>query len=641
MDATPIEQAEQPRFKVKEAAEQRHFENPAVQGFFSKWFEANDSIRPEYIDRQQWEEKQGNILAKGIEGDKTKTLFIPRDLQLWEMVGVMEVVDKDTFKDNPERQSTKAEELRKLGRTIRNAGVYIAQRLEGIDQGKSIASALAEEFYEYGSSLSSGQKPQETIKADKIATSHNLTTGEINEVDRFLAGENLYEKRVAKAKVVASRAPYRKDEIFEAVRQRTLNQFFRVAEKAFGLQQKVTDGEITLQDSPDRKPWQSDTPYYQAFLDKINASIERVVNMPKTELTGAVFKRGLQKLVSEMRQAKDTKNWRSRVNNFFESMRIDLRLEQKKLTEVLKIPQLRTELALVRESGDVTKIAAKEREIADKIQGEVSKVLAREESDIDTGFRPTEIIETEFLDCVGYSTLGGALMQEAGLHYLVADNPVHSFLLLVTSDNQVEIRDMQQEQGHQLTDDTISASKLDGSPVKIADIAALINQKSSGLFLNILQNTSAVTSFWVKEGEPLSLFTEGEGEELHVLFRLALALMRKNLPEESIEACRQALAINPQNPHMLHTWGINLSFLRRYEEAIPVFRKAIELNDKDKSYYLTLCLPLLALGRVDEAAVVQRRYLELADPESDKDAIDRLDKGFIKARTKTANVIST
>ena len=58
--------------------------------------------------------------------DGKQTLYLPEDLQLWEMVGVMEVVDHDTFAVKPERQNEKKDELVALGKLFQNSGAYIA-----------------------------------------------------------------------------------------------------------------------------------------------------------------------------------------------------------------------------------------------------------------------------------------------------------------------------------------------------------------------------------------------------------------------------------------------------------------------------------------------------------------------------------
>ena len=178
----------QPKFETKALIEQTPFGSMAVRSFFSRWCKVSDSITPKFVTREKWESLGEEVLRKNKSG--TRTLFIPKDLQLWEMVGIMERVDRDTFPSRPEIAFEKVEQLHALGKTFKNAGVYIAQRLEFISEGRGIADALAEEFYAYGGALISGTKSSENVGAEDMRTLP-ITQEEIEEVDRWLAGESL------------------------------------------------------------------------------------------------------------------------------------------------------------------------------------------------------------------------------------------------------------------------------------------------------------------------------------------------------------------------------------------------------------------------------------------------------------------
>ena len=287
----------QPTFEIRPTIEQKPFESKAVQAFFTKWCEINDSIQPQIVTREQWDSlKKEGILKKRPDGKQT--LFIPKNLQLWEMVGVMEVIDKDTFTAKPKRSSEAKEKLLALGKTFENAGVYIAKRLGGIGE-KEMAEALALELHQYGRSLTEGES-QEISRIDDIA-SHNLTPEETEVIDHFLAGDTLYESRMQRVATLPADNQAKKDESLEAQRQETLSQFFRVAEKAFALESKSANKE--LQENPiELKPWQSDTPIHNAFLRKIDRALAKQIETPKRELDTAIFRRGLEKLTSEMRE---------------------------------------------------------------------------------------------------------------------------------------------------------------------------------------------------------------------------------------------------------------------------------------------------------------------------------------------------
>jgi len=271
---------EQPKFEIQPTVEQKPFEHPAVQSFFTKWCEINDSIQPQVVPREQWDTRgmQG-ILEKRPDGKQT--LFIPDDLRLWEMIGVMEVIDKDTFATKPERAPIAKEKMLALGRTFENAGVYIVRRLDGIEDGREIAEALALEFYQYGQSLTQG-KAQEISQVDEIP-SRELTSEETETIDQFLAGDILYESRKQRVEKLTAEDQAKKDELYERERQKSLAQFFRVADKAFALESKSADG--THQESPTKlKPWQGDAPIHSAFLRRIDRALTKQIEAPKREL---------------------------------------------------------------------------------------------------------------------------------------------------------------------------------------------------------------------------------------------------------------------------------------------------------------------------------------------------------------------
>jgi hypothetical protein len=107
-------------------------------------------------------------------------LYLPEDLQLWEMVGIIELVDKEIFKDKSEKAARNKERLLKLGKIFMNAGIYIARRLDAIEEGKEIAEALALQLYQYGQSLVYGKETTEP-KIEEIKT-RKLTPEETAEV---------------------------------------------------------------------------------------------------------------------------------------------------------------------------------------------------------------------------------------------------------------------------------------------------------------------------------------------------------------------------------------------------------------------------------------------------------------------------
>lgn len=338
--------------KLNTNTEIKYFEQPAIQTFFTKWCEINDSITPQFIDRAEWLKR--DFLRPDAKGGKT--LFLPKDLELWEMVDVIEKVDKDTYASNPDLAISKREELKTLGEMFKNTGVYIAQRIGSIDHGKDIAENLAQDFYNYGYALLAGEKPKPTT-LDEVAQTR-LTPDQIDRVDKWLAGDKLYASRRAKAEQLISESPERRDEIIEEERQKTLAQFFGLAQKAIDSQ--GIEGEPR---STEVKPWERVTPVKKAFLNKIEGQIQKAVETPKQEFIDAVLRRGLENLVKEMRANILPEDDRNRFKELFSLIGVDFIAQQEKLHTVLNIPALKAELEEVRSTSDLRKIGEKDKRL--------------------------------------------------------------------------------------------------------------------------------------------------------------------------------------------------------------------------------------------------------------------------------------
>ncbi len=593
---------EQPTFEIQPVIEQTPFESYAVQAFFARWCRINDSIVPRMVSRQIWEQRGKNsILAKRLDGQHT--LYLPKDLKLWEMVGVMEAVDHDTFAAKPERQEERRDKIFALGKTFQNAGVYIAKRLDAIDQGKAIARALAEEFYDYGQLLMIGKRLEKPTVFESIEASN--IPSETEEVDRFLAGDNLYKSRQARAEKLSISNPAKKDELYETERRKTLAQFFRIAEKAFELRRET-----------DRSR-QSDTPIHSAFLKKVERAMIKKIETPKTELIGSIFRRGMELLQKNM--PFDT------LPGWVKSVYLHWDNGEKTLREALRIDQLKTELEDIRYWGNTAEISVKEREIADKIQIAVSsfpyKLLAN---------NPSKMVVNQYINCVGASSLGGALMKEAGLHYLVGDVPEHSILLLVTSDGQVEWRDMLNAKFNEdLTDEIIAGNNKDGSPLTVSDIVEFSrNPQPEGLMFDIKSGNYRNKLKWVREEQRqyVTVFEPEYGQQIQILNNMGSVFYELGNFKEAIEAYRQAIALDPKYIYPYDGLGNSLLNLDRDEEAIEAYRQAIALDPKHANPYYGLGSALYDLGRKEESVKAYRRFIKLADKEKDADLITWAEK---------------
>jgi tetratricopeptide (TPR) repeat protein len=585
--------SEQPKFGIRSAIEQESFKNLGFKSFFQKWCETNGLLELKIVTRDEWVQKGAQGILENTPDGK-QSLFIPQDLHLWEMIGVIEVVDRDTFVAKPERQNEKKERLLTLGKTFRNVGVYIAQRLDSIREGKEMAHALAEEFYSYGQLLTRGKKSKEEISASEI-TEVQLTPEDVAEVDHFLAGEALYVSRQARIEKVLQHTSgqtvkltsAKKKELYEAERRKTLAQFFRASEKAFLLEQEMGADNI-FRSSRNLRPWQSETPIHSAFLRKVTGAMEKQIEAPKRELVSTIFRRGLKELVGEM---KEKKKWQHSINSLFKEVGVDLGFEQRKLANSLNLSGLKAELEAARQTGEMTIIVQKEREIVVKIQRAVSSYPYSYQGNSDT---PLEIISSQFINCVGASMLGGALLSEIGINYLVGDVPKHSILVVVTSDGKIEWRDMLAAKfNEEITNGAIASKMRDGRSLTVKDIIAYANNlQQEGLTFDITgkRYKKKVPQAEEKQRLYLTVFPPEIGLQRQVLNNFSGMLYNLGLKEtdperqkvyynQAVEAARETIAIESKyNSRQWRVLGNALVGLGRNEEGLEALRRATTIN---------------------------------------------------------------
>lgn len=585
--------------KLNTNTEIKYFEQPSIQTFFIKWCEINDSISPRFVDRADWSKR--DLLKPNDKGGKT--LSLPKDLQLWEMVDVIEQVDKDTHPSNPDFSISKREELRNLGEMFKNTGIYIAQRIDDIHQGRGIAENLAQDFYNYGYTLLVGEKPKQTA-LDEIAQV-GLTPDQIDRVDKWLAGDKLYASRRAKAEQLILKNPGSGDKIIEEERQKTLSQFFSLAQRSFDGQS--TGGESKAAKA---KPWEQVTPIKKAFLNKIGNQIQKVIETPKQELIDAVLRRGLENLVKEMRANILPEDDRNRFKELFSLIGVDFIAQQEKLYNVLNIPVLKAELEEVRSTGDLTKIGAKEIEIASKIQDHTRSLPFETH-----GNNPAEMIAKGYTNCVGASALGGSFLSELGISYLVGTVPDHSILLLATSDKRMVWMDMLNDIPNEiLTDEMIQKTLRAGRTLKVDDVWEFSQHSTTGgLTLDIDSETFLLQLPQAKEWQSsyLTLLPPRTGHLVQILGNTASLLHIAGMKEGALEADRLAIAVDPQIADLYRNFAMTLSSIGRFGESIVASRKAIALDPRHYDSYQHLGKALVKSNRPEEAIEVYNKALEI------------------------------
>jgi tetratricopeptide (TPR) repeat protein len=616
--------------EIKSVTEQEIFKNPINQSFIREWFRINDKIEPVFIsDRDEWEQKE-SILEKDQNSDK-KFLYLPEDLQLYEMVKISEIIERDTFKDNPEKQKQLREEFCKFGHIFKNSAIYIAQRLSYITQGQEIAKNVVEEFYNYGQSLIDGKKSKDIRDITDISPL-TLNSQQTEETERFLAGENLYQSRKTKAEAETLLHPKEKEDIYEQQRIQTLKDVFKILDLAFKLRQNSLEGKLKSV-----KTGKFST--HAALIKKINESIKQKMERPESQIYDSVFRRGMEILQTYMPSDNIPAAIKD-ISSFWNK-------NERTIRQGFNVNKYKSDLELIRQSS-LSQASKSEKIITSMLQTIISSLPRKKSSN-----NPSEIITRQEINCLGASMLGGSLMQEMGINYLVVSTPGHSVLLLITSDGDVEWRDMLNiSNNHKLTDQEINGKDENGQPIKIIDIVAFSkNPNLKNLTINIVDNKKFNLTEEDRENQ-LVILKPVDGQKAQLLFNLARELVEQGIfygalkalneakkissedarihfqiavvhqminikSQEAIEEYQQAKKLDPKNSLAYFGLGGIFNRLGKYQEAIEEYQQAKKLDPKNSQFYFDLGGIFNRLGKSREA-IEEYQQAKKLDPKNEK-----------------------
>lgn len=300
----------------------------------------------------------------------------------------------------------------------------------------------------------------------------------------------------------------------------------------------------------------------------------------------------------------------------------------KLLCDEVDIERHRSELAEIRKTGDISKISNKELEIADCVQERVSKYPYKSGENI-----PVSMIESKSLNCVGASMLGGALLDRAGLNYLVADVPKHSTLMILTADGQVELRDMLNPMGKlTLTDEQIKGRSTDGSRLKISDITAFSqNPSTRGLEVEIEDAYfyQIEDKYKSTQNRSVLLLGPGYGQKIQFLANLGYELLLGNHYAEAEVAFSLALEHRPKLARLHSGIGRVFSSLaentiydvekqNQINRAISAYIRSVAIDPKLMFSYYALGESLSSAGHYDKAVKYFQKFVGLADDNAKK-----------------------
>ncbi|MBB1543445.1 MAG: tetratricopeptide repeat protein [candidate division SR1 bacterium] len=588
--------------KISEALEHRPFNDFADQEFFAERCKVHDNLCPYFLPREEREAlEESQILEKWQD---QLALFLPQDLQLWEIMDIIRKVDQDTFKRKAGKQNERADQLYKLGGKFEKAGLYIANFFPSDDESQEakLAQDLAQQFYSYGCSLQ-----QKTRKSDALHHNISLSEEEVSEVDQRLLGKKAYTKRLARLGENPSK------EQLDGIRKELLTTAFKALKKDASKEQGEKPRELKK------------GPYYK-FQEKVQSQILKTIQMPETELYTAIFRRGMENLISNMPAPGETRSLRG-------SFRKDLGFELINLTDALKLPTLKAELEKVRQTGDKSLISVKELEIAKRVQEKVSSFDYQEKSNI-----PSQMVKTTKLNCLGAALLGGTFLEELDISYLAVDLPDHASTILITSDGKwyrqdftsgtaktkrnyteitPEIVENKQER-IKLQEKKEGVLVLNWNPYSHIIGQMLVYISSPEAAFHSLIHSNQGSSFY--DNHNFSMAEKKYKKSLQIqennakfYSRLAATLSALEKYEEAIDCYQKAIELDPNYALAYNNLGNTLSALEKYEEAIDCYQKAIELDPNYIHAYNNLAATLSALEKYEDAIDCYQKAIGL-DP---------------------------
>lgn len=573
---------------IQETIEEKPFRDFTAQNFFKYWCAVNDDlIIPKFVSRKEWEEKKPDKILKKFNSSEKKILLVPEKLQLWEMIDIIEEVDKDTFRHKPELSEKKSKELKELSQMFQKSGIYFAQYLKDIDKGKEIAQEMSHRFYEYGISLEQRKFQQIPFKNIK---KQRLSEDDKRKVDEWLLGPSVFEKRI---KILRKKYGINiPSSAFEEQRKKLLNTYFNILSRE------------TLEKKDLEKPWQTKTGPFRRLQEKTKEQIIATIKKPEGELIGAIMRRGLEKLVNEIKDSR-----RVALNRLSEYMRSNLRTEEKKLIEALEIPKLKQELERVRQTKNIEKIVEKEKQITAIIQNAINE-FPREKDQ----WGPSTIAKTLSLNCLGALILGGELLNRVKIKHLKADIPGHTVILLITSDKRIYWRDMlKPSDNKEITDKDMEKNT-------IKDIINFLeNPTKKSLNIDMKPDWYRQNITTPKGFKPfLEIHEPKIGQESELLFSAGAFLIEKGYYHEAIKAFHQLKIINSEHTYADYGLGYALYCTHHYQEAVKFLRQAIiRTKSRNSHIFYILGKSLKELGQNKEAIKVFQEFIQLGGKEED------------------------
>lgn len=234
---------------------------------------------------------------------------------------------------------------------------------------------------------------------------------------------------------------------------------------------------------------------------------------------------------------------------------------------------LKSELDVLRTSGNIEMLGKREHEIALDFQRVISAYTYQ-----GTTNHPADILDRKEMNCVGASLIGGLLLHSVGIHSVLAGGGSHSFLVMTTSDDRIWWQDMQDgKEVPELYNQELTAEKImeieNGVRVSPEDIAAFARNPTQDSLSFMVDMDS---ERW--KNEPITIEPFISGIERQELINTGFQLTNQGKHRESLEILEIAQQKSPNVADVYLGLAKALRGLSRYHEAIVKCTKALELD---------------------------------------------------------------
>ncbi len=327
------------------------------------------------------------------------------------------------------------------------------------------------------------------------------------------------------------------------------------------------------QDSSEQLVAQSSFDEWRRLNGSANPDPDNLVALEKAASYDMVFREGLNKLIAELRDPIDNET---------------------KLIDKLELPKLKAELDSLREIRDTAALGKREEEVANIFQKAISQYPYSREGVC----HPAEILSKKETNCVGASVLGGALLDNVGIKYLVGNIGDHVLLIVITNDNRVLWQDMQDGKerpelaNKELTAEKIEGKTANGENITPADIIAFADHpNNNGLGFHVKKER------W--EDKLMIVSPPESGLEAQLLINTGFPLGNAGRNREAIEILEIAAQKAPGNPDVYQGLARAYKNLGLYGKAVNVFKKALEI-DPTSEYFKGVMAELVALAHLPE-----------------------------------------